>query len=1269
MTSRKKKSLIVLLIFGLLFSSIHALFTFQSKAVLNELVKRLSKGRYQVDTDDLKISYFPLGIHVRKFRMEPLIDSAAVHSAVCEELVLEIQSVSDLIFRNRLDLKRLNAVNPDITLNVGRKKNRDKTAGSIAEMQQGLFNIFDLLKAEEVTLSDGSFRINEDADTSRYFSLNHIYLSLKDFRLENAGNSLADPFRGKASFELRKPQIHLPDSALAVRLDDLKLNKETGKLQIDSLVLLIKDDEIQDAGIQLASITVDGFDWSKFLEHGNIDVDSVEVLSGVTSLNLSKNRPIKTGKSAKRRYHGNPILIRHLSVNDISYSLLLKEYIRKNNDKVMMRIVGNKLEITDLRIVPEQTPALSVREIDVQLKDYSENDSRDLYNVALGSIKWGNNNLVLTNYELTPSQGSKATMDNKIQVPEFRVEQLSLADLLTKRVTAKRVAVLRPEIVLDRPEKSKSKAGLKRTPDESVRQLMESLQDKINIDQLIIDNGSIRLQATDSTNEDIVIAGIALRMDGKKTVAQKDLYGLFQCIDEFRTGGFTIRGPQIDLHVDAFRWLPAKVGIRLDHVKGRLGRGIDVDLFGMEILFKKNVGGFTESLLSAASIRVEKGNLSMKGEERKKKSVIQTPLLSADVVDLKNILVTYNSQSSMTVTSTLNIVLNGFSITNQQASWDFLKIDGLKNVFSNTNTSIEAADFSMEQPGVIVFHVVKGSSIRHPQKFEFSADELRIQTSLKNTRINPLQVTEISMMHPKIFLTLSQASKDTSAKSVLPNGFSIARLKMSDPEVHVSMLDSSGSVSSASRSLKGLLVLDSIFIDRSANHPALCVKSATYDGHELSSSFREKGITAAGVSLSLHDFRYEPLSRSVSCQVEQLRVNGFRHRIIGNKQDTLDIHLGEFSTYHYNYKSGNIPDWKKLLEDQPWTIFNGDITYSQPKSTLFVGGISVRHSLAYDLEFDSMCFANNGEREDYWKSAPFEKDFMRITAGHGKSQGLTIDWSGKTPYFAMQHLVLDQIHIMTERDKTRPLDTVAYRPLLARSISKLPMPLAIDTFSINDGSVRYHEIGQKSGKEGKLLLDHLNGAIYNIRNRDISSEDSLIVRLNGSLYGNGAFRLNFRQSYTDTLQGFWMRIRMAKFEMARMNELLDPIMNIRMKSGVVDTLTILVKGNDYFSYGTIDMRYHDLAVRIMNKKEKGGNFLNNTLNFLVNQFIRSSDNGKPNLLFRRRVRSKGQFNYWGKISVEGLLSNTGIKRDIAERKAFEKTLKAYELPYDYWSEE
>jgi hypothetical protein len=99
------------------------------------------------------------------------------------------------------------------------------------------------------------------------------------------------------------------------------------------------------------------------------------------------------------------------------------------------------------------------------------------------------------------------------------------------------------------------------------------------------------------------------------------------------------------------------------------------------------------------------------------------------------------------------------------------------------------------------------------------------------------------------------------------------------------------------------------------------------------------------------------------------------------------------------------------------------------------------------------------------------------------------------------------------------------------------------------------------------------------------------------------------------------------------------------------------------------MRYHDLAVRIMNKKEKGGNFLNNTLNFLVNQFIRSSDNGKPNLLFRRRVRSKGQFNYWGKISVEGLLSNTGIKRDIAERKAFEKTLKAYELPYDYWSEE
>jgi hypothetical protein len=148
-----------------------------------------------------------------------------------------------------------------------------------------------------------------------------------------------------------------------------------------------------------------------------------------------------------------------------------------------------------------------------------------------------------------------------------------------------------------------------------------------------------------------------------------------------------------------------------------------------------------------------------------------------------------------------------------------------------------------------------------------------------------------------------------------------------------------------------------------------------------------------------------------------------------------------------------------------------------------------------------------------------------------------------------------------------------------------------------------------------------------------------------------------------------MRIRMGNFDMPKINALLSPLMRLQMRSGYIDTLTLIVKGNDYFSYGTINMNYHDLHVRYLGKNEDEKFFMNGPLNWMVNRFIRGSDEGRTNLLFRKRARKRGQFNFWGKIAMEGLLSDIGLKRDDAERKAFEKTIKEFELPGNYWYEE
>ncbi|MFM2136406.1 MAG: hypothetical protein RL021_1806, partial [Bacteroidota bacterium] len=219
-----------------------------------------------------------------------------------------------------------------------------------------------------------------------------------------------------------------------------------------------------------------------------------------------------------------------------------------------------------------------------------------------------------------------------------------------------------------------------------------------------------------------------------------------------------------------------------------------------------------------------------------------------------------------------------------------------------------------------------------------------------------------------------------------------------------------------------------------------------------------------------------------------------------------------------------------------------------------------------------------------------------------------------------------------------------------------------------NGSLIYNEIGQKTGKEGALNLTKLNGYVAGLRNFDIGPKDSLSIRMSGMLFDQAPMRITFRQSYTDSLQGFWMRMRLGGFDMARLNGLLSPLMRIELQSGRIDTMTILVKGNDHFAFGTIDMKYKDLFVCLKSDGKKKGP-LHRTADWAANLYIRNTDNGKPNMLFRKRIKKRGQFNFWGKIAVEGLLSDIGVKRDESEISAFEKAVRTYGLPWDYWNEE
>ena len=328
---------------------------------------------------------------------------------------------------------------------------------SLSKIQDSLLKIVvqierknDLLKAEKIRLTDASVRINKALSATTYFSLNKINLSIDDFHLDQQNGTTANPFHGEASFSLLHPEIHLADTNIKVSVDELILDKASGVLKIDSLAISKHDDELQDEGIRLASIKVKHFNWSGFLEEGIIEIDSAMILRGDASINLSNhNKKDLTTSEKKNPYSGNLIILHHVAVNDISYAMLVSDYMKKGDGKVNFQITGDKLELNELRLDPDKTPFASVKEIDVRLKNYYESDSQDKYSVSLGSIKFTDGNLALKDYLLQPSKNSSMSSNNKISVADLIVNQLSLKELLQKKAVAEKIIIGQPEVIID----------------------------------------------------------------------------------------------------------------------------------------------------------------------------------------------------------------------------------------------------------------------------------------------------------------------------------------------------------------------------------------------------------------------------------------------------------------------------------------------------------------------------------------------------------------------------------------------------------------------------------------------------------------------------------------------------------------------------------------------------------------------------------------------------------------------------------------------------
>jgi hypothetical protein len=158
-------------------------------------------------------------------------------------------------------------------------------------------------------------------------------------------------------------------------------------------------------------------------------------------------------------------------------------------------------------------------------------------------------------------------------------------------------------------------------------------------------------------------------------------------------------------------------------------------------------------------------------------------------------------------------------------------------------------------------------------------------------------------------------------------------------------------------------------------------------------------------------------------------------------------------------------------------------------------------------------------------------------------------------------------------------------------------------------------------------------------------------------------RVHVDQSYADTLSAFYMSVRVAPFNLTALNPMLGPLASAQVTSGYLDTLQMRVIAREYIAHGKMKLYYRDLKVNILDKEnQQRKTLVTRLMNFAANLLIDRKNAQKTGTVFKERIRERGFLNYWIGITLNGALTNTGIRKNTKVEKKYRKTLKKDHVP-------
>ena len=1262
--------LIVVGVFALAVLGLHIWFVNNARSVLKQIVYDQSHGKLKLELSQLRFEFLTnkLQIRVADLQSTDTVSQPISYHVRFRKLTVRVHSFWPLLFQHKLLLDSIKLHDPEIEVFQWRKDTTLKSAKqdlTVPQQMGKLYNsMLDALEAfgiRRIAIENAKLSlVNKMVPGSKPVVVSNINFDL--LRSERLLPKRDQYLKNEQSVALNTHDqaIDLPSGRHRLSFKTFNLELFGKRIELDSCTVTALPKGITKSSYTLffKKLLLIGVDFDAMYRYNLIRADSVYCDNPTFDIHLVTTQKMEGPK--KKEKPDLEEVVRELSGDlDLAY-IGVKDagiHINISGEKERSLFNSNKdnFEMYGLRINSDSSSPVVVRRFDMLVRDYHLYNADSSTAYSFDSIHFRDNKIVLNNFSvLTEPTKSQLRNGRDFHIPYFELTGLDWYELIFQQNLSAREAVLYEPVIRFK----KNMRGRQRKRGNLFGSL-QTLDSLMTLHKIKIINGQLDLSLGPATS--VRLQDLNLSVYSDYLMQSSDQAGLRRAIDLLSFSRGLIRIKDITAQLQNFRYTGTNLihGDRLT-VSSRSNRikAVANDVYLTNLLLDERAERIVLDGLRWASARVA---LKMPAAGKKKKG--------GGNISLKNIS-GRNTQLELSAPGTkVSTHLSSIRLAslvkegNKPIRIDGLSMGGNDLAVESGGLDLRSAAYQLNSSGSSFFENIRLAQVKDQDSINFRAPRLDFSADINGLMQKDLHFYHVDARSPLIDIR-KWSAQGPAAQQKKKMAIRIDEISAVEPEVNIAThRNDSVTKINIPKSANGWIKARALRLDDEGTQLGLI--SVHNDAATLVKNTGDViGVEKGRIELDVSSLRLGQKAGkpSWSGQIDRLHLVNPNTLAIGKGSNTLQV--DQASVGNLNLSSDHLTNISGLLRSNisAW-LRTGTGIYRDSNTTLQWYNADYNYGRkAFHL--DSFNYHPTRPLDSVLARSAFQTDYITLRTGAVDLSGFDLDAYEKDSALIIQAMQVAEPVITVFRDKKPPFLSGTVKPLPADMIAKIPFPISVKAINLQSGRILYTEKHPRTRAEGTLLLAKVEAQIENIKNRDIGPHDSLWLSVNALLMDSASLQLRVQQSYTDSLNGFLMDLRMRPTTLAFLNPVLAPLSNVMITSGTIDSLQMRAVGREEFAFGEMSMYYHDLRIRLVKKGDQTrSSFGTKVLSFLANAIVvKKNNNGRKGVIYFERMRDRSFFNYIVKIAFSGMSTSIGVKSNRKMLRKYHKKLEETHQP-------